>query len=178
MSRSLFAAVLVGTLLAACAAPASRPVEPVAIPPGAVQLGSLAELEAAHLRRDTVFALTVTEAELNQRIAAGLARRPGLPVERASARLAEGEAELGGVLRYRGLELAPRVALRLTADAGQLRPEISRLEIGGTALPDLVTRALSDVVRGQVDQRGLTDRYEIHALAVRPGVLTIVARAR
>jgi hypothetical protein len=165
-------------MLACAAAPPDQPAEPPHIPAGAIQLGSLAELEAAHLSRDATFALTVTEKELNQRIGQALGRRPGLPIESATARLGDGEAELSGALRVRGIELAPAVVLGLSAEGGQLVPDVRRVRIGGAELPSVVTRAMSGVVARQLDQRGLVDRYRIEALHIRPGAVTIVATAR
>ncbi|HEY3110297.1 MAG TPA: hypothetical protein VGL23_16170 [Chloroflexota bacterium] len=167
------------SIIAGDAEPAeTRRAHPFAIPPGAVQFRSLADFEKAPLRPGVPFALTIAEAELNQRIAARVAKQPDLPFHDVTARLLDEEAEFSGGVRAAGLELTPTVTMTFLAENGALRYEISAISFGPVPVPGVARQAISDTVARQLDQQKLTDKYIIDDLQIRPGFVTIVGRLK
>ena len=158
------------------AAPARA--RPFTIPPGAVQFGSLADLEKASLRPGVPFALTIAEPELNQRIGAAIARQPDLPFHDVTARLLDERAEFTGGVRAGGLDLTPSVTMTFAAENGGLRHEITAINFGPVPVPGIARQAISDTVSRQVEQQKLTERYIIDDLQIRPGFVTIVGRLK
>jgi hypothetical protein len=156
----------------------TRRTRPFAIPSGALQFGSLADFEKALLRPGVPFALTISEAELNQRIGALVARQPDLPFHDVSARLLDEEAEFSGGVRAAGLELTPTVTMTFYAENGALRYDISAISFGPVPVPGVARQAISDTVSRQLEQQKLTDKYIIEDMQIRAGFLTIVGRRK
>jgi hypothetical protein len=166
-------------LIAGDSAPATARVrKPFAIPANAVQYGSLADFERAVLRPGMVFALTIPEAEMNQRLGAALAKQPDAPFHDVTGRLLDEHADFTGGVRAAGLDLTPTVTIEFAADAGQLRYDITGISFGPIPVPSIARQAISDTVQRQLEQQKLTEKYFIDDIQVRPGFVTIVGRVK
>jgi hypothetical protein len=158
--------------------PASARARTFSIPAGALQFGSLADFEKAQLRPGLPFALTIAEPELNQRLAAAIAKQPDLPFHDVTARLLDERAEFDGGVRAAGLDLNPTVTMTFWAEGGALRHEITAISFGPIPVPGVARQAISDTVSRQLEQQRLTERYSIDDLQLRPGFVTIVGRLK
>jgi hypothetical protein len=158
-------------------APATARAGP-ALPANARRFNTLAEFEKARLSSGTPFAITLSEAELNQRLSAELAKQPNLPFRNVTARVLDDHVDFNGLAKAAGVELSSTVAIRFFAQSGKIGYEITSINFGPVPVPGIARQAIQDNVEQQLSSQKLTDQWVIDDIQTRVGAVTIVGHPK
>jgi len=159
---------------AATAAP--RP--PINIPANARRFNSLADFEKAKLTPGIPFAITLTEAEVNQRIAAELAKQPDLPFHDVHAALLDDDVDFTGQARAAGVDLGATVSIRFFAQNGRIGYNITSINFGPVPVPGIARQAIADNVDQQLSTQKFTDQWVLDDMQTRVGTITLVGHPK
>lgn len=161
---------------------AEQPVETQSvaqIAADARRIDSLAAFEGiGRLPAGQRFALTISEAEINQRIAAELAKHASSPFRDVTAKVLGGRVDFSGKLRAVGLDLNATVGMRFAAQSGRVGYEILSISFGPVPVPGVATQAVSDAIDRQLSEQSFTEQWFIEAIHSQPGAVTVVGRAK
>ena len=149
-----------------------------AIPANARRFNTLAELEKTKLAPGTPFAITLSEAELNQRLSAELAKQPNLPFRNVTARVLVDHVDFSGLAKAAGVEVSSTVAIRFFAQSGKIGYEITSINFGPVPVPGIARQAIQDNVDQQLSSQKLTDQWVVDDIQTHVGAVTIVGHPR
>lgn len=152
--------------------------KPFVIPASALQFGTLADFERANLRSGQLFAISISEPELNARLADIITKQPDLPFRGVTAKVLTDSADFNGSVRAAGLELSPTINMSFRAEGGRLRHSIDSIHFGPIPVPGFARSAVSDTVDRQLDGQQVSDKYTIEDIQLNPGVVNLVGRMR
>jgi hypothetical protein len=103
--------------------------------------------------------IDLTEAQINEMIAAQLAENPDIPVQNAVVALTPGQMQIEGTVQQNGLSLAARVILTVSVDAAGLpKVEFISAKIGPLPVPnsllDQLSTRIAAAIQTQVQAQG------------------------
>jgi hypothetical protein len=165
-------------LFAAAPAAPATPRASIAIPANARRFGSLADFEKAKLTPGIPFVITLTEAEINQRITAELAKQPNLPFHNVTAKVLDDDVDFTGLARAAGVELSSNVSIRFFAQNGRIGYDITSISFGPVPVPGIARQAIADNVDQQLSTQKFTEQWTLDDVQARVGVVTIVGHPR
>jgi hypothetical protein len=177
LSLAAIVFVLYEIFLADRAPSAAEARPPVNIPANARRFGSLADLERAG-RLSTPFALTLTEAEINTRVQAELAKQPNLPFRDVRAKVVDDRIDFTGQADVSGVGVGTTVGIHFFPKNGTLGYEIQSISFGPVPVPGIARQTLQDQIDKQLAGQNMTTAWVIDEIDQRPGLVTIVGHAK
>lgn len=148
------------------------------IPANARRLGSLAELERSGVP-NVPFVVTVTEAELNQRIQSELTRQGSqLPFRDVRAKVLDDRIDFSGQTTAVGVDVPATVGMRFFARGGGIGYEVQSISFGPLPVPGPARQALTDQIDRQLAGQSLSDQWVLDEIHARVGIVTLVGRPR
>ncbi len=160
-------------------APTKLPITKLQIPPGAREFTSLADFEkAGRLPAGQLFALTLTEAELNGRLADVVKQQADLPFREPRLRVLDDKVQIDTKAKVASVELSPTVEMTFFPQNGRLGYEITRISFGPLPVPAVARSAVSDAIERSLSGSKLTEAWNLQEVQMRVGTVIILARMR
>ena len=158
---------------------AKPPLAKLVIPSGAREFNSLMDFEkAGRLPAGQLFALTLSEAELNGRLNDAVNQQPELPFKEPKLRILDDKVEIDTRAKVASVSLNPTVEMTFFPQNGRLGYEITRISFGPLPVPGAARSAIADAIERSLSGSKLTEAWNLQNVQMRTGSVIILARMK